>query len=177
MKNRLFAAAAVMTLLLAMGALSASASEKKPIFKAHFEIGWLSVLDHKIQFGNDGTYFDYAAGGGQDNIYAVTRMSLDLRLSRRGTLVFLYQPLALETKAILQAPLRVDGLDFPAGTPTRFVYLFPFYRLSYLHDFSKNPATELSLGLSLHIRNAPLSSNPWTAASSAPTATSAPSPS
>ena len=36
----------------------------------------------------------------------------------------------------------------------RFVYKFPFYRVSYLHDFSKNPKTELAFGFSLQIRNA-----------------------
>ena len=126
----------------------------RPLIKAHFELGYLAVLSHRIQFGKDGTNFSYVRSGGQDNLYAVSRMSLDLRLSRRNTLIFLFQPLALETRTLLAEPLRVDGLDFPAGTPMRFVYKFPFYRVSYLHDFSKNPKTELALGFSLQIRNA-----------------------
>jgi len=126
----------------------------RPLIKAHLELGYLGVLSHRIQFGKDGTYFSYVRSGGQDNLYTVSRMSLDLRLSRRNTLIFLFQPLALETKTLLAEPLRVDGLDFPAGTPMRFVYKFPFYRVSYLHDFSKNPSTELALGFSLQIRNA-----------------------
>jgi hypothetical protein len=126
----------------------------RPLLKAHFELGYLAVLSHRVQFGKDGTYFSYVRSGGQDNLFAVSRMSLDLSLSARNTLVFLYQPLDLETKALLEGPLRVDGLDFPAGTPMRFVYKFPFYRVSYLHNFSKNPATEFALGLSFQIRNA-----------------------
>ncbi len=140
--------------LAAPAAFSAQAPDSRPALKAHFELGWIGVLGHKVQFGKDGTYLDYVSQGGQDNLYQVSRLSLDLRLSRRSTLIFLYQPLALETKAILESALRVDGLDFPAGTPTRFVYRFPFYRVSYLVDLSKSPATELSVGLSLQIRNA-----------------------
>jgi hypothetical protein len=152
--DRLVLFLALAAMLAAPGFLSAQAPEGRPALKAHFELGWIGVLGHKVQFGQDGTYFNYVSQGGQDNLYQVSRLSLDLRLSRRSSLVFLYQPLALETKAILESPLRVDGLDFPAGTPTRFVYRFPFYRVSYLYDLSKDPATELSVGLSLQIRNA-----------------------
>lgn len=154
MSLRRFASALIVTLLMAARGLAAPVPDTRPILKAHFELGWIGVISHKVQFGKDGTYFDYPASGGQDNLYQVSRLSLDLRLSRRASLIFLYQPLALETQAVLQAPLRVDGLDFPAGTPTRFVYRFPFCRVSYIHDLSRDPATELSVGLSFQIRNA-----------------------
>lgn len=154
MRSRRLASVIALALIFGAGRLVAQTPESRPTLKAHFELGWIGVLGHKVQFGQDGTYFDYAAGGGQDNLYQVSRLSLDLRISRRASLIFLYQPLSLETKAILTSALRVDGLDFPAGTPTRFVYRFPFYRVSYLIDLSKNPATELALGLSLQIRNA-----------------------
>ena len=148
------AAFLVASLMLAVPFLFAEQEPDKPLLKAHLELGYLAVLSHKVQFGKDGTYFSYVQSGGQDNLYAISRMSLDLRLSARDTLIFLYQPLDLETKAPLEETLRVDGLDFPAGTPMRFVYKFPYYRVSYLHDFSKNPSTEFALGLSLQIRNA-----------------------
>ncbi len=143
-----------LALLIALPSAASPADEEKPLLKAHFELGYLASLSHRVQFGKDGTYFSYVQSGGQDNLYAVQRLSLDFRLSPRSTLIFLYQPLALETKELLDAPLRVDGLDFPVGTPMRFFYGFPFYRASYLYDLSKNPATELAIGLSLQIRNA-----------------------
>ncbi len=148
------AAFLVASLMMAVPFLFAEQELDKPLLKAHLELGYLAVLSHKVQFGKDGTYFSYVQSGGQDNLYAISRMSLDLRLSARDTLIFLYQPLDLETKAPLDKTLRVDGLDFPAGTPMRFVYKFPYYRVSFLHNFSKNPSTEFALGLSLQIRNA-----------------------
>jgi hypothetical protein len=150
-----FAASVLALFFLLAGAAPLSGQEtEKPLLKAHFELGYLAVLSHRIQFGKDGTYFSYVDAGGQDNLFAISRLSLDLRLSARNSLVFLYQPLALESQVPLEQTLRVDGLDFPAGTPTRFVYKFPFWRVSYLHDFSKNPSTEFALGVSLQIRNA-----------------------
>ena len=150
-----FAAAMLVVFFLLAGVIPLSGQEsEKPLLKAHLELGYLAVLSHRIQFGKDGTYFSYVRAGGQDNLFAVSRLSLDLRLSARNTLIFLYQPLDLETQAPLEQALRVDGLDFPTGTPMRFVYKFPFWRVSYLHDFSRNPATEFALGLSLQIRNA-----------------------
>ncbi len=120
----------------------------------HVEMGFLSVLSHKIQFSNSGTYFSYTKDGGQDNLFSVSRMSLDLRLSRKHTLIFLYQPLSLETKNLLQEDLVVDDLVFPAGTPMRFLYDFPFYRVSWLWNLAKDPRDELAVGFSFQLRNA-----------------------
>jgi len=122
--------------------------------RAVAELGFLAVLSHKIQFGKDGTYFDYVREGGQDNLYAVGRMSLELELKRRHTFIFLYQPLELNTNVALQRDVRIAGSDFPQGTPVELRYGFPFYRASYLYDLVKNPKHELSIGLSLQIRNA-----------------------
>lgn len=144
--------AVVLSLFLPSAARAEETSA--PRLTGHLELGFLAVASHRIQFSNDGTYFSYPSEGGQDNLFAVSRMSLDLNLSPRHTLVFLYQPLRLETKALLENDLRVDGLVFPAGTPMRFLYGFPFYRVSYLYNLSKRPGNELAVGLSLQIRNA-----------------------
>jgi hypothetical protein len=122
--------------------------------RAVAELGFLAVLSHKIQIGKDGTYFDYVKEGGQDNLYAVGRMSLELELKRRHTFVFLYQPLDLVTSVALQRDVRIAGAAFPQGTPVELRYGFPFYRASYLYDLVKSPKHELSIGLSLQIRNA-----------------------
>ena len=120
----------------------------------HLEMGFLDVLSHKVQFSNSGTYFSYTKDGGQDNLFAVSRMSLDLRLSRKHTLILLYQPLSLDTKSLLQEDLVVDDLLFPAGTPMRFLYDFPFWRVSWLWNLAKDPRDELALGFSFQLRNA-----------------------
>jgi len=121
---------------------------------AHLEMGFLDVLSHKIQFSNSGTYFSYTQDGGQDNLFPVSRMSLDLRLSRKHMLVFLYQPLSLDTKGIPAEDLIVDDLTFPAGTPMNFRYDFPFWRVSWLWNLAKDPRDELALGFSFQLRNA-----------------------
>ncbi len=122
--------------------------------RAVAELGFLAVLSHKLQFGNDGTYFDYVREGGQDNLYAIARMSLELELKRRHTFVFLYQPLELVTSVALPRDVRIAGAEFPQGTPVELRYGFPFYRASYLYDLVKSPKHELSIGLSMQIRNA-----------------------
>ena len=122
--------------------------------RAVAELGFLAVLSHKIQFGKDGTYFDYVKDGAQDNLFAVTRASVEVELKRRHTFVFLYQPLDIVTKVALPRAVRIAGADFAEGTPVQLRYGFPFYRGSYLYDFVKSPKHELSFGLGLQIRNA-----------------------
>lgn len=122
--------------------------------RAVAELGFLAVLSHKIQFGKDGTYFDYVREGGQDNLYSVGRLSLELELKRRHTFIFLYQPLEINTNVALQRDVRIAGSEFPQGTPVELRYGFPFYRASYLYDLVKSPKHELSVGLSFQIRNA-----------------------
>ena len=132
--------------------LAGNTAAKGP--QLHFEAGFLSVMDHKIQFSKNGTYFDYDDNGGQDNLFFVKRYSIDLPLNERHTVTFLYQPLLLETDALLDDSLVVDSLVYPAGTPVRFRYGFPFYRLSYLYDLWPEAERELGIGISLQIRNA-----------------------
>lgn len=122
--------------------------------RAVAELGFLAVLSHKIQFGRDGTDFDYVREGGQDNLYAVARASLELEVKKRHTFVFLYQPLDIVTKVTLPRDLRISGSDFPQGTPMELRYGFPFYRGSYLYDLVAHPKHELSIGFSMQIRNA-----------------------
>jgi hypothetical protein len=123
-------------------------------FRAVAELGFLAALWHKVQFGQNGTFFDYVKEGGQDNLYSVTRFSVEAELFRRHTVIFLYQPLEIDTRVLLPNDLRVDGLTFPAGTPMELRYGFPFYRGSYLYDLVEDPRHELSIGLGLQLRNA-----------------------
>jgi len=120
-----------------------------------FEGGFLSPISHKIQFGEEnGTYFDYVSDGAQDVLFAFKRFSLDLKLNEKHSLVFLYQPLALETREVLSEDILIDTTHFPTGTPMRFLYGFPFWRVSYLYNFADGSRDELSIGMSLQLRDA-----------------------
>lgn len=122
--------------------------------KAQAELGVLAVLSHKVQFGKDGTYFNYVRRGGQDNLFFFTRFSAELNILERHSVVFLYQPLDLTTRAQLERELRVDDTRFPQGTGVSFRYGFPFYRASYMYDVLPDARQELSFGVSGQIRNA-----------------------
>lgn len=127
-------------------------------FRAVAEMGFLAVLDHKVQFSNSGTYFDYKKDGGQDVLFPVKRFSLELDFNKRNTLVFLYQPLQLSSQVLLESDLIVDDLRFPASNSVNLLYNFPFYRLSYLRELVKNKKDfSFAIGGTLQIRNATIS--------------------
>ncbi len=129
-----------------------------PKFRMNAEIGYLGVLEHKIQFSNSGTYINYVTQGGQDNLFPISRFSLDFNLTRRSSISLLYQPLKLETTQFLEEDLVIDEEIFPAGKGVKFLYNFPFYRISYLYELlPNNPNYDLGVGLSMQLRNATIS--------------------
>jgi hypothetical protein len=121
------------------------------------EMGFIGVLKHAIQFGKQGTKFDYVADGGQDVLFPFRRMSAELHLKPRHTIILLYQPLDIRTETYLTKPLVLDTDTFPAGTPMNLHYGFDFYRVSYQYDFWPQPDRELAVGLSLQVRDASIS--------------------
>jgi hypothetical protein len=145
-------------LLLAVLCLPSAVSADDPPrwyrFSAQAELGALAVLSHKVQFGEDGTYFNYVKRGGQDNLYFVSRWSAELNIVGRHSVVLLYQPLELETRAQLERDLVVDEARFREGSGVTFRYGFPFYRVSYMYDVLPDARSELSFGVSAQIRNA-----------------------
>jgi hypothetical protein len=118
------------------------------------ELGFLVVASHIVQFGEDGTRFDYRTQGGQDTLFPFFRLSTDLKIKGRHTLTFLYQPLKLAGETVLTEDEVFDDTTFPAGTPTDSVYQFPFWRISYGYDFLRRRGDEVLLGFGLQIRNA-----------------------
>jgi len=118
------------------------------------ELGFVGVPRHTIQFGKDGTRFDYVQEGSQNILFPFERMSAELHLKPRHTIVFLIQPLDVRTEVTLENPLILDTDTFPAGTPTNLRYGFDFYRVSWQYDFAPAPEKELALGLSLQVRDA-----------------------
>lgn len=123
--------------------------------KMILEFGLLAPLYHRIQFGRNGTEFDYVNNGAQDVLFPTMRFSVEATLKRKHTLIFLYQPIDIRTEETLRQDLQVDNVRFPAGTAMNFRYGFDFYRVSYLYNllnFREND--EFSFGASLQLRNA-----------------------
>lgn len=121
------------------------------------EFGALAVAYHHIQFGSDGSEFDYRSEGGQDVLFPFARLNVEFALGGvpgRHRVSFLYQPLELSSRVVLRSPLVVDGQTFPEQTPMDLSYGFPFYRASYGYDVVQDPAWEVLLGGGLQVRNA-----------------------
>ncbi|MEM6296876.1 MAG: hypothetical protein AAGA54_36770 [Myxococcota bacterium] len=123
--------------------------------RLHAELGFLSVLGHRLKLGEDGTYADLREDLGQDTLFPFGRLSADLDIGtrRQHTISLLYQPLNLESQAVAERDLVVEDVTFAAGTPIDFRYSFPFWRISYLYDILPGPS-EVGFGGSLQIRNA-----------------------
>lgn len=125
--------------------------------RASAELGMLAVVSHTIQYSADGSVFDFVREGGQSGLFPFARLSAELELYWRHSIIFLYQPLTVATQAVLQRDISVDKLIFPAGTPLDLRYGFDFYRLDYQFDFFRSPKYELAIGLGLQLRNARIS--------------------
>jgi len=127
-----------------------------------FEYGWVGVLDHRYRSGAGGTDFNFVTMGGQDTLFPYQRYSAEVVLGGRNRVTFLYQPLTLNTRTVARrndtteptADVVIDDAKFPAGTPIDITYGFDFWRVSWLYDFARGPATILGAGVSLQIRNA-----------------------
>jgi len=123
-----------------------------------YENGWVKVLSHTLQFGNDGTEFDFVEQGGQDILFPFERFTADLELFNKHHIVFLYQPLTVETKVQQREELIFNDTTFATSVNEDSVlnvkYGFPFWRVSYLYDFLETEDYYLSAGLSLQLRNA-----------------------
>ncbi|TNE88524.1 MAG: hypothetical protein EP330_14215 [Deltaproteobacteria bacterium] len=117
------------------------------------ELGFLAPMSHKLQFGSDGTLFDYVKDGGQDNLFPSARASAALHW-RRQVFTAVYQPLDLRSTVVTDQDLRVDDLTFTAGTPMNLRYGFSYWRLSWGHRVLDRDAAEITVGLGLQIRNA-----------------------
>lgn len=122
--------------------------------RAHLELGFLGVLAHELTLGLDGTRIDYPRDLNQRNLYLYLRVSADLDIWRQHIITFVYQPIDIESEAALPRDLRIDGLDYARGTPTRARYSFPFYRLGWAFDVLEGRDEELAFGLGFQIRNA-----------------------
>ena len=121
---------------------------------ARAELGSLAVLKHDIQFGQEGTAFDYVADGGQNNLYLFARLEGEAVIARRHIVTLVYQPIDVRTEVTLREDLRVFDTTFAAGTPLNLRYGFDFVRTTYMFDFLDDSGDELAIGAGLQLRNA-----------------------
>lgn len=128
--------------------------DKKISYSILGESGFLSILNHRIQFSKNNTYFDYVEDGAQNTLFATQRFTVDLEQRGNFILRFVYQPIDLVTKDTLEEELTVDNVSFAAGTPMEFRYSFPYYRTTYLWNFCYDEDWQLYAGLGLQLRNA-----------------------
>jgi hypothetical protein len=146
--------AAIPAVDVAAQAVPAAPAEPEFGVRATLELGFLGVLAHDIQLGRDGSRIDYPGEAGQNNLYLFARVQAELDIWRQHRITFLYQPLELDSRSTLSRDLRIDGLDYAQGTPVRFRYGFPFYRVGWSYDVLDARHEELSFGLALQLRNA-----------------------
>jgi len=120
------------------------------------ELGFIKVLINTIQIGTGGSTFNYVTQGGEEILFPYTRYSVDLSLAKRNHIIFVYQPLLLQTQTVVPAgqSFTIDSTTFAAGTPVNVTYSFPFWRVSYLYDFVDTRNWIFGAGASLQLRNA-----------------------
>ena len=122
--------------------------------RATAELGFLGVLAHDITLGSDGTPLSYPGDFNQSNLYLFLRVAAEFDIWRQHIITFVYQPIQLDSQVALARDVRIDGLDFPAGTNVNARYGFPFYRFGWAFDVLEAPSEELAFGVGLQIRNA-----------------------
>jgi hypothetical protein len=135
-------------------ALIGPALGAQPKLEAIAELGFLGFFSHTVQFGRDGTTFDYVDDGGQNVLFPFSRVSAEIVFAPRHRVILLIQPIDIRTEVRLESETIVDGAPFAAGTPMDLRYGFDFYRVSYLYDFDVRPEVELAAGVSFQIRDA-----------------------
>ncbi|HEU24697.1 MAG: hypothetical protein C0176_04195 [Mesoaciditoga sp.] len=119
-----------------------------------YEAGALSVLFNDIQYGHNTTNFDYVSDGGESILFPVDRYSVDFTFLKNNELIFLYQPLDIQTEGVITEPITISYQTFPASSVMLYNYGFSFWRISYLYDLINTSRAKLGIGLSLQLRNA-----------------------
>lgn len=120
------------------------------------EAGALKLLAHTYRVGaapaNDD--FDFVRQGGQEILSFFERYSAGVVFSGRHDLVFLYQPLELNTEVRFKDDVTIDDKTFASGTPMNLTYSFPFYRFTYRYRFLASERGYLGSGAAVQFRNA-----------------------
>lgn len=121
-----------------------------------YEAGFVKVLLNTIQIGKNGSVFNYVTQGGEELLSPFQRYQAELTLGTRNHLIFLYQPLLLQTESRVPSgqSTTIDGVTFGSGTNLNLTYSFPFWRFTYLYDVVAAPRFTFGVGGALQLRNA-----------------------
>ena len=90
--------------------------------KATLEYGFTAVLTHSIQWGENGTRFNYVTEGRQSVLLPYWRPTLEVEFLRRHSVEFLYQPIYIDTEVTTQRDVQTDNVIFNTGTPMHVRY-------------------------------------------------------
>ncbi len=152
--------AALGLLLVASGQASAEETDSspgssgRPLDRAvvDYETGPLAFLKNDQRYGAAGTEFGIADTLQDENLVVSRRLSVELGFGRH-TVILLYAPLDVTTRATLARDIQFRDTLFASGTVVDHRYLFDGYRASYLYRVLHSPLT-VQVGGSLQIRNA-----------------------
>ena len=120
------------------------------------ELGFVGVVHHVLQYGEDADTFDYVTEGGQDILFPYSRLRVDVGIGqrRRHFVGLLYQPLTFETVTQFEKTKTIDTETFEEGQVVDLVYSFDFWRGTYEYRLIDSERWTVDAGLSLQIRNA-----------------------
>lgn len=142
-----------MRLLPLLLILLASPAAAAPSVILGYETGPAYIAQNDGRYGVDGTAFDAADVGQQDNLLVVDRATFELR-SGRHAVIGLYAPLSVTTRVTLADDLQFRDEMFEAGTVVDHRYVFDGIRASYLFAVLPGDTWRLEAGASLQIRTA-----------------------
>lgn len=118
------------------------------------QYGLSGIANHSIQFGKNGTRFDFVRNGGQKVTYPYSRFALEFTLFQDHLFELVYQPIYIDTNVVLSQDTVFDDKTFASGSSLDTRYYFPFYRLSYFYKVVNNDEFMFGVGAGLQLRNA-----------------------
>ena len=150
MKTRML----TLTALLALAASPAWSQTEESAFTLEAETGGLWFSSNRTQIPSDtGTRFDLddLTGSGPD---AYLRLSAHYRFNPKHSLRLTYAPIRSSGSGMLEQDVRFVDADFNADAPSRGVYRFDTYRLTYRWTFHSSDTWDFGIGGSVLLRDA-----------------------
>ena len=143
---------------LCLALASTVCAQAAPLVQTAFEaeFGGLKVFTNSYRVGASGVAsdFDFVGQGGEEILFPFERLSAIFTVAGDHQLRFLYQPLQIDTEVTFRNAVTIDGQIFPALTPMKLSYGFPFYRATYQYRFLKGGGSWLAGGAAIQLRDA-----------------------
>ncbi len=120
---------------------------------ADYEVGALYLFQNEGRYGPDGTRYGAKDVGQQRNLAIAQRLAVEAKMGRH-TVIALWAPLDLTTRATLARDLVFQSTTLREGAVFDHRYLFDGYRMSYLFGLVSTPRFSAAIGASIQVRNA-----------------------